>query len=601
MFHPHSVNLPSFALAPSGSIRLRPFLLGLSVLPLVWVLPARSGPLALPDPPSTSIASIAPVDSQFFARDDKNACAIQFQGSLGGSPDSVYAKVFTGGGSTLLKREAQKASSGAYGFTTTLNSGLVDYSIEFGSKTGTAETPLNTAKGLLCGDAFVISGQSNSCSTIFDDDDNPGTSKWIRTYGTTTVFGRSDPDTGWFTATHREKGAIGYWGLELARRLTGAYNIPICIINGGGMGSSIGDNLRNNSNPADAGTIYGRLLRRVQMAKLANGIRGILWHQGESDQAKPMGVPGANPGSPDAKTYQQKFSDLMDSWKTDYPNAKRYYMFQIWPNACGYGDKGSDNLLREAQRTLPHLHPNLGIMTTVGIQPDNAKCHYPAAGYAEFTRLISPLVERDLYGKTFTVSITPPDIRRAYYTNSGKKAIALEFDQPVIWKSALASQFYLDGAGGKVASGSVAGNILTLELNAAASATKVGYLDSQAWNIGNILNGANGIPALTFYDVPIAPTAPTEIRATDPQGTAASGIEVVQEKGGLFLASRSFRNEPLAVELFNLEGTMVARKSLAPARPGDRQLILSRVRPGVYLLCLRSRTGNPYRKSVAVF
>ena len=37
-------------------------------------------------------------------------------------------------------------------------------------------------------------------------------------------------------------------------------------------------------------------------------------------------------------------------------------------------------------------------MSTLGIKPPGG-CHYPAAGYAEFARLICPLIERDHYGK----------------------------------------------------------------------------------------------------------------------------------------------------------------------------------------------------------
>ena len=73
-------------------------------------------------------------------------------------------------------------------------------------------------------------------------------------------------------------------------------------------------------------------------------------------------------------------------------------------------------------------------------------------------------MERDNYGKVFDQSITPPDSRRAYYTSDKKDEIALEFDQPMVWKDALASQFYLDGQEGKVASGAVSGNVVTLKL-----------------------------------------------------------------------------------------------------------------------------------------
>ena len=83
-------------------------------------------------------------------------------------------------------------------------------------------------------------------------------------------------------------------------------------------------------------------------------------------------------------------------------------------------------------------------MSTLGIKPPGA-CHYPLTGWAEFARLMQPLIERDIYGKVPTTSITAPNLKQAYYTSSAKDAIALEFDQPVVWTDSLASQFYLDG------------------------------------------------------------------------------------------------------------------------------------------------------------
>jgi hypothetical protein len=124
-------------------------------------------------------------------------------------------------------------------------------------------------------------------------------------------------------------------------------------------------------------------------------------------------------------------------------------------------------------------------------------------------RLIGPLVERDNYGKTFDKAITPPDLKRAYYTGGKKDEIALEFDQPMAWNNSLASQFYLDGEKGQVASGAVSGKVIVLKLAAAATARTVTYLDSKAWSENNLLVGENGIAALTFCDVPILPQEPS--------------------------------------------------------------------------------------------
>ena len=171
---------------------------------------------------------------------------------------------------------------------------------------------------------------------------------------------------------------------------------------------------------------------------------------------------------------------------------QQYYVFQIWPNSCSMARDGSGDRLREKQRTLPQLFSRMSIMSTLGVRPPGS-CHFPLLGWAEFARTIQPLIERDHYGKAPAASITPPNLRHASF--AGKDTIALEFDQPVTWDDKLAGQFYLDGEKDKVASGSVAGNVLTLKLKEPSAATKITYLKESAWNQDTLLNGANGIAA----------------------------------------------------------------------------------------------------------
>jgi hypothetical protein len=115
---------------------------------------------------------------------------------------------------------------------------------------------------------------------------------------------------------------------------------------------------------------------------------------------------------------------------------------------------------------------------------------------------MQPLIERDMYGKKVAESITAPNLKKATYANAAKDTITLEFDQPVIWLDALASQFCLDGEKDKIASGAVRGNVVTLKLKTPAVARKITY-PGPNWNQNDLIFGANGITALTFCDVPI--------------------------------------------------------------------------------------------------
>jgi hypothetical protein len=201
------------------------------------------------------------------------------------------------------------------------------------------------------------------------------------------------------------------------------------------------------------------------------------------------------------ETYQKYFVNMSVDWKQDMPNIRRYYIFQIWPNGCGQGS-GHGDMLREIQRSLPRLYSKMDCLPTLGIKPPGPG-HYPLAGWSVFAQRLQPLIERDFYGKVPTVSITAPDLKRAYYASPAKDAIVLEFNQPVIWKDALVSDFYLDDIAGKVASGSVVGNVLTLKLKEPSTAKTIQYLKEMNWTQDRLLIGANGLEALTFCDVPI--------------------------------------------------------------------------------------------------
>ncbi len=255
--------------------------------------------------------------------------------------------------------------------------------------------------------------------------------------------------------------------------------------------------MRNPAHPDDPATIYGRLLWRVRAARLTHGIRGIIWHQGENDQ----GADGPS-GRFGWETYREDFVRLSAAWKEDYPNVRHFYAFQIWPRACSMGVGESDDMLREVQRTLPRWYSNLSIQSTLGIRPPGG-CHFPIAGYAEFARLMCPLIERDEYGMTSAAPVSPPDLKRALWASDAGDAIALEFDQPMEWSDSLASQFFLDGTKDLVASGSASGETIVLQLKAPSRAKTIKYLDGRTWRPADVLRGRNGIAGLTFCAVPI--------------------------------------------------------------------------------------------------
>lgn len=440
-----------------------------------------------------------PQDGQFYAREEDGEGTLFCHGTLTGAADSVFLRLFAD--DKLIKTETAKPGvDKAYALSGRLKPGLIKYRIEFGTKSGGVETVLHRAGDLVCGDAYLIDGQSNALATDTREESSAETNTWIRSYGRPSQNPKDNEGNLWccpvWKARRGEKAELGWWGMELAKRLLESRKVPVFILNGAVGGTRIDQHQRNEVNPTDLRTIYGRMLWRAEQARITHGIRAILWHQGESDQ----GADGPSGGF-GWETYQQQFVELAGGWKRDFPNVQHYYVFQIWPNACAMGGRdGAGDRLRERQRTLPRLFSNLRIMSTLGIRPEGG-CHYPLTGWAEFARLIQPLLERDLHGVVPAASITPPDLVRA--ARGAGDTITLEFDQPVAWADRLVGQFYLDGEKDRVASGSVAGRVLTLTLKAPLAAKTITYLKEIAWSPDNLLRGANGIAALTFCDVPL--------------------------------------------------------------------------------------------------
>ena len=332
------------------------------------------------------------------------------------------------------------------------------------------------------------------------------TSEWVRSYGNYRV----GTTCGWGTAvrTHkwgkREYGNwhIGAWGVILAKNLLEKHGMPICMVNGAVGGTRIDQHQRNAANPNDEKTIYGRLLTRIQTAKLTHGIRGVLWHQGENNSGAESPT-----GDWDYKSYQQYFADLSAAWKQDFPNIQHYYVFQVWPLPCSMGPK--DDELRNVQRTLPSLYSNLRTMSTLGILSGSSGrglCHYDLEGYAQIAHLITPLVSQDNYGLKAQQDMSSPNIRRAWFTSAAKDEIALDFGQAMKWTNRCKIWIYIDGKTAPISSGKVAGNVITLQLKSPTEAKTIAYISGRFWDgrpDDKLLYGTNGIAALTFCALPL--------------------------------------------------------------------------------------------------
>jgi len=256
------------------------------------------------------------------------------------------------------------------------------------------------------------------------------------------------------------------------------------MINGAVGAAGIGFHLRNDSNPQDFDTIYGRLLYRAHLAQIATTARAIFWYQGESDGDNVAG-------------YTTSFDLLYNAWHEDYPALERVYLFQI-RKGCGVTGPG----VREFHRTAPDIYPDLEVMSTTAA-PGHDGCHFYNVGYRELGDRVIAGDARSAWHKVEVISA--PNIERAELTGASDDQVLLTFrdlDDTLFWDSGSEYFFYFDDAT-TVISGSVAGNTILLQLSGTSTATTVSYNGHET--DGSWIYNGRGIGALTFFDFPIDP------------------------------------------------------------------------------------------------
>jgi Carbohydrate esterase, sialic acid-specific acetylesterase len=355
---------------------------------------------------------------------------------------------------------------------------------------------------IVCGDVIVLNGQSNTVAPG-ETDNSAG---WVRTFGGMWVHAEECfTDTTWAMALSdmwpEPHAAVGVWGIYVANKLSEYLEIPIAVINGAKGGSLIMQHQRNDNEPWDLDSIYGRLLFRLEKSGLRESVRAILWHQGESDTG-----PNYSP------FYAERWDSLYQDWHEDYPALESIYMFQVRNGVGNYQD-----WLRETQRQIPFNYDNINIMSTAGIDGFD-HMHYNSEGYEAFGDLIWPLVARDLYQRPLEPLSDPPDFASARFVTANQDQIAIEFNQPVSWPAdtlgeAMRRYFYIDENWGMVQSGEIhpqQDNVIMLNLEGPRAGKTISYVPVLHYHGGGYYDGPwirnpRGIGALLFSDVPLEP------------------------------------------------------------------------------------------------
>lgn len=452
--------------------------------------------------------SQVPKELQLYPRDSQNESDVIISGALKTSGyEFIVIKTYQ---NNLIWQEIRQrlvygADRAPFDIEIDIPSGLLEYRFEiFFDTYGGERFKERAVDRVVSGDVFLVNGQSNAVTyypTITGE-----WSEWVRSYGSSTrnpITCRED--TEWYIANSTDKyesGSIGKWAMHLAKNLVDSYDIPICILNGAEDGREIDKFQRLDSNHDDLSRNYGRLLFRAQQAGVAEHVKAILWHQGESDKSEPR-----------CFEYADRFDSLYHDWKENYPGVEKIYTFQV---AFSCADVGNNSLIRETQRNIPQNYSDIELMATVGLSGYEG-CHYSVDGYNQMAEWIFRPVARDLYGEEYDFPVDPPNLLGAYFTCPQRTEVKLVFDQPIVTTYQkvvngnthyLKDYFYLDNEWGSISSFTYSDIIILLDLTEETEATTISYLPDYSYHNSNqfydgpwIRGEENEVGALAFYEV----------------------------------------------------------------------------------------------------
>lgn len=471
-----------------------------------------------------------PQDYQLYPRNEKNEAAVPVSGIIEVKGYSYLSVIVTRNNAPLTYLRApisyDDKGIGRFATGTTIKAELADYTFAVYVCRSADSVLMVTRQKIVSGDAFVIMGQSNSTGFFAETE----TDEYCRTFGAITGTLNTEPynpaDTLWALSNQSGKANVGAMGLEIQKQLSQQSGIPNCLINGGFHWSSAYSHaIRNESNPADLNTAYGRMLYRVRKAGIAGVTRAFIFRQGETEAYG------------EGFDWENNFDKLYNHLKTDLPAIERVYVFQI---DIIYHPILTGAVIRDYQRRLPRIYPDIRSLATVGTQEFDG-LHYGRNGNIQSGFEVSRLLNRDFYHLEDTLGIDSPDINKVFYKTNERKELVLVFDegQQLVYPDPykpngnvtleMKDFFYLDDHEGAVSSGEADGNRVILGLKTPQTARLLSYLPPFLQEGGSyypfngpFIRNTSGMRAFTFYQVAITDALATPALTAAVQGPAVS-------------------------------------------------------------------------------
>ncbi len=521
--------------------------------------------------------SSLPRNLEIVTRNESNLGLVRIAGieNQGGFSDLVIR--FEKDGELIEERQISLSySNGSASFDTNfeIETGLNDHSFRISISDGNANTEIIKITGVCAGDVFLVNGQSNAESGAREGSANGNRHPYIRTISPSGEWLQAEGDT------IRQKDSVGQWPLRMARGLLERFQVPVALVNSAFGGKPITFFTPNPLDPLDPSTNYGMALRRLQGGGFQNDIKAIFWYQGEFDKQSNI--------SPE--DYISLFDVLYEAWQRDLSGFERIYVFQI-RQGCG---TQSASGVQEAQRRMGHLHDDIVLITTTGLDGHDG-CHFSYnSGYEVLGDHSSFLLGQDLYGEGGT-SFFSPTVQTLYFSNNERNEITITTqnqEDRMVFDSG--SEVYFEFSDPSVFStgGSASGNSITLQLNKTAETDLlVSYLGHAG--PGSWITNEKGVGFATFAGLEISVDVSTE-NVELPLEEISIDLYPQPSQGQLFLNVDSKETRIVDIHIINLNGQRVLTlfEDLLIEDGKTFPLDLSSLTPGSYILELMSESDR---------
>jgi Secretion system C-terminal sorting domain/Carbohydrate esterase, sialic acid-specific acetylesterase/Fibronectin type III domain len=360
-----------------------------------------------------------PQDFQLFPRDANRNAIIPLKGTVLNRWKTVSVVVFREGKIYTYQKAKINAPANNFNLTPVIKAEKSEYSFKiYASDNDKDSTFIIEKKNLVAGDFYVIYGDSNGNTqgvvTYYP------TNKYIRTFGTfnqdAQAAGYLGKDTTWSVNENYFQPKVGAWGTNLQELIASKYDIPVCVITGGGPGMYMDLLSDRTGNPFSTGGVYNTFAYRVKKSGLIDHIKGFFFWHGVYELFSRT----------DVVEYDKKLKKLMGFFQQDFPKTKQFYVFQNDMVSFNIVPIGTD--IRESQRKMASVFPNTTPYAAMGLKGSDG-VHYTLDGYQKLAEEMLQILEPQFYGKPANVNNFSPNVQKVFFTDASHKAIKLVFQE----------------------------------------------------------------------------------------------------------------------------------------------------------------------------